>query len=140
MISGGPFLSRPLLFSADCINILEDFARDFPGGFFGHFFPRKRGEKISRQNKNLAAQKQKSAKNPFCQKPTLKEGLFHTITREFAIVVKYFQQFSCDVLLCLMRSKSPTEPETLRSSKHRTSSKKLTLGFDLKVAKRQHKK
>ena len=53
-----------------------------PGGFFGALFPTKmrrnnparkstkKNEKI-REKKHPAAQKKKSAKNPFCQKPTL---------------------------------------------------------------------
>ena len=49
---------------------LEDFS--------GHFFPQKWGEKIRRQNprQNPAAQKLlKSARNPFCPKPTLRIGV-----------------------------------------------------------------
>ena len=56
---------------------LEDFARDFPGGFFWALFPAKMRRKIRRENphKNPAAQKYKSAKTPFCQEPTLKSWI-----------------------------------------------------------------
>ena len=42
--------------------------------FLGTFSPQKRGEKIRRQNprQNPAARKEKSTKNPFCQKPALR--------------------------------------------------------------------
>ena len=58
--------------------LLYKFWRILPGifleDFSGHFFPQTWGEKIRRENprKNPAAQKKKSAKNPFRQKPTLK--------------------------------------------------------------------
>ena len=59
--------------------LLYKFWRILPGifleDFSGHFFPQKWGEKIRRLNprKNPAAQKQKSAKNPVCQDPTLRK-------------------------------------------------------------------
>ena len=39
-----PFLARPLCRNVSgifVVQILEDFAGDFPRGFFGHFFPQK---------------------------------------------------------------------------------------------------
>ena len=52
------------------VQIWEDFAGDFPGGFSGHSCLQKRGENIRRQNPqiNPAAQKSKSAKKKFCPK------------------------------------------------------------------------
>ena len=58
--------------------LLRQFWRILPGilDFSGHFFPQRWGEKIRRQNpRNPAAQEWKSAKNPFCQKPTLTSRL-----------------------------------------------------------------
>ena len=53
---------------------MEAFARDFPGGFFWALFP----TDTRRRNpqKNLAAHKQKSAENLWCQAAALKSGDF----------------------------------------------------------------
>ena len=55
---------------------LEDFVGDFPGGFFWALLATKMRRKIRRQNprQNPAARRLKSARNPFCQKPTLTDG------------------------------------------------------------------
>ena len=67
---------------------LEDFAGDFPGGFFWALFPTKMRRKNPARNsaKNPAAQKIKSAKNPFCQKPTLKMLLFQIKFPDFVTI------------------------------------------------------
>ena len=69
-------LARPLCrnVSGILLQILEDFARDLLGGFSGTFSHKNEEKKAGDRNreKNQAAQKEKSAKNPFCQKPTLK--------------------------------------------------------------------
>ena len=57
------------------VQILEDFLGDFPGGFFWALFLTKMRRKnpASKSAKKSGGPKQKkSAKNPFCQNPTLK--------------------------------------------------------------------
>ena len=62
------------------VQILEDSAGDFPGGYIWAIFSTKMRRKIWRLNpqKNPVAQKPKSAKKPFCQRPTLKSSFAAT--------------------------------------------------------------
>ena len=64
------------------VQILENFPGDFPGGFFWALFPTKMRRKnpARKSAKKSGGPKKKSAKNPFCRKPALKnETLSGTI-------------------------------------------------------------
>ena len=80
------------------VSILEDFARDFPGGFFWPLFPTKmrRNNPATKSAKKSVCQKIKSAKNPFCQKPTLSFRVFECIA-PMLLCISNLHQVSRDV-------------------------------------------
>ena len=111
------------------VQILEDFAGDFPGGFFWALFPTKMRRKnpATESAKKSGGPKQKSAKNPFCQNPTLKSlnfrGRFcghHSSVhfrehfRERVRGLNFAVRVLCAFLIhCLHRHKTPSRQHTL---------------------------